>query len=49
VGKGDRRMNMVQIMCTHVCKFKNDTWHQGRGIKNSCAGGEFKYDIVETL
>jgi hypothetical protein len=20
-----RRMNMVQIMCTHVCKCKNDT------------------------
>jgi hypothetical protein len=25
VGKGDRRMNMVKIMHTHVCKCKNDT------------------------
>jgi hypothetical protein len=24
-GKGCRRMNMVQILCTHVCKWKNDT------------------------
>jgi hypothetical protein len=21
----DRRVNMVQIMCTHICKYKNDT------------------------
>jgi hypothetical protein len=25
VGKGYRRVNMVQKMCTHVCKWKNDT------------------------
>jgi hypothetical protein len=24
-GKGSRRVNMVQKMCTHVCKCKNDT------------------------
>jgi hypothetical protein len=24
-GERGRRMNMVQIMCTHVCKCKNDT------------------------
>jgi hypothetical protein len=24
-GKGGRRMNMLQIMYTHVCKCKNDT------------------------
>jgi hypothetical protein len=24
VGKGCRRMNMVQILCTHVCKWKYD-------------------------
>jgi hypothetical protein len=24
-GKRGRRMNMVQIMCTHECKYKNDT------------------------
>jgi hypothetical protein len=21
-----RKMNMVQIICTHVCKFKNDSY-----------------------
>jgi hypothetical protein len=25
VGKGCRRVNVVQILCTHVCKWKNDT------------------------
>jgi hypothetical protein len=25
LGKRDRRINMVQKMCTHVCKCKNDT------------------------
>jgi hypothetical protein len=25
VGKGCRRVNMVQILCTHVCNWKNDT------------------------
>jgi hypothetical protein len=25
VGKGCRRVNIVQIECTHVCKWKNDT------------------------
>jgi hypothetical protein len=24
-GKGYRRVNAVQILCTHVCKYKNDT------------------------
>jgi hypothetical protein len=24
-GKGCRRVNMVQILCTHVCKWKNET------------------------
>jgi hypothetical protein len=24
-GKGGRRVNMMQIVCTHVCKCKNDT------------------------
>jgi hypothetical protein len=39
-----------QIICTHVSKCKNDTcWeysgNQGRGMKESSQGGEFKYDI----
>jgi hypothetical protein len=25
VGKGHGRVNVVQIVCTHVCKWKNDT------------------------
>jgi hypothetical protein len=25
VGEGCRRVNMVQILCTHVCKQKNET------------------------
>jgi hypothetical protein len=25
VGKGCRRVNMVQILCTQVCKWKNET------------------------
>jgi hypothetical protein len=25
VGKGYRRVNMVQILCTHICKWKNET------------------------
>jgi hypothetical protein len=26
VGKGYRSVNMVQILCTHVCKWKYDTF-----------------------
>jgi hypothetical protein len=25
VGKGHGRVNIVQILCTHVCKWKNNT------------------------
>jgi hypothetical protein len=25
IGKGCRRVNIVQILCTHECKWKNDT------------------------
>jgi hypothetical protein len=25
VGKGHGKVNIVQILCTHVCKWKNDT------------------------
>jgi hypothetical protein len=45
---------MVQIMHTHVCKYKNDTCEtvpgiRGRGMKENTGGGEFKYDIFDTL
>jgi hypothetical protein len=48
-GKGGRRMNMVQKMCTHICKCKNGTcWNcsiNGRGEdKRSSGRDELKYD-----
>jgi hypothetical protein len=33
-----RRVNMVQILCTHVCKWKNETVESIPGIE----GGEDK-------
>jgi hypothetical protein len=31
--KRGRRMNMVQIMYTHICKYKNDTIETVTGIR----------------
>jgi hypothetical protein len=49
VEKGHGQVNRVQILCAHVCKWKNDTcWNYSRnggGIKENGKGGEFKYDI----
>jgi hypothetical protein len=45
VGKGCRRVNIVQIECTHVCKWKNDTVETVPGmgrIKENGGRGEFK-------
>jgi hypothetical protein len=44
----------MQIMYTHISKCKNDACgncsrNQGRGLKESSGGGEFKYDIFDTL
>jgi hypothetical protein len=44
-------VNMLEILCTHVCKWKNDLcWTSlgtgGRGIKENDGRGEFKYDIL---
>jgi hypothetical protein len=42
---------MVQILCTHICKWKNETipgMEEGR-IKEYDGGGEFKYDIFEKV
>jgi hypothetical protein len=40
-------------MCTHVWKCKNDTTETlsglGGQIKEGSGGGEFKYDIYDTL
>jgi hypothetical protein len=42
---------MVEILCTHVCKWKNETCSSysrngGEGIKENDGGGEFKYGIL---
>jgi hypothetical protein len=52
VGKGCRRVTIVQTLCTHVCKWKNETCgncsrNEGGGIKENDRGGEFKYDIFD--
>jgi hypothetical protein len=54
VWKGCRRMNIVQILCTHVCKWKMITIETTPGmgvgrIKENNRGGEFKYDIFDIL
>jgi hypothetical protein len=54
VGEGDGRVNMVQILCTNVCKWKMihiQTIPEigGEGIKQNDGGGEFKYDIFVIL
>jgi hypothetical protein len=34
VGKGCKKVNAVQILCTHVCKWKNDTcWNYSRNVE----------------
>jgi hypothetical protein len=50
VGTGYRRVIMVQILCAHVYKWKNETWgnyslNGGRRIKEN-DGGEFNCDIL---
>jgi SH3-like domain-containing protein len=54
VGKGGRRVNTVQKMCTHVSKCNNDTCsiysrNGGGWVKESSGGGELKYVIFDTL
>jgi hypothetical protein len=50
-GERGRRMNMVQIMCIHVCKCKiiSVPGIRGGGMKRRSGGREFKYDIFDTL
>jgi hypothetical protein len=50
VRKVYRRENMVQILCTHVCKWKNGicSRNRRRGDKEQWRG-EFKYDIFDTI
>jgi hypothetical protein len=49
VGIGYRSMNMVLILCTHICKWKNETclklfWEWGRGENDG--GSEFNHDTL---
>jgi hypothetical protein len=45
-----RRVNMVEILCTYVWKWKNETWNYsrngGKGEKENDGGGEFNYDVL---
>jgi hypothetical protein len=52
--KGCRRVNMVEILCIHVCKGKMRPVETipgmgGEGIKKNAGGGKFKYDILDIL
>jgi hypothetical protein len=54
VRKGCGRVNMVQILCTHICKGKTRPVEtvpgmKGRGLEENDGGGEFKYDIFDVL
>jgi hypothetical protein len=42
---------MMQKLCTHICKCKNDNYPRNgaRGDKESCGGSEFNYDMFNTL
>jgi hypothetical protein len=51
VRKGWRRLNVVEILCTHAWKWKNETcWNYskngGEGIKENDGGVEFNCDIL---
>jgi hypothetical protein len=53
VEKESRRVNIVQILGTHACKWRNDTCsnctRNAEGIKENGGGSQFKYDIFDTL
>jgi hypothetical protein len=51
VDKGYKRVNVEQILCAHVCKWKimaveTTPGMERGGIKANDGGGEFKYDIL---
>jgi hypothetical protein len=51
IRKGCRRVNVMEILCTHVCKWRNETCRNyskngGRVIKENDGGGAFNYDIL---
>jgi hypothetical protein len=53
-GKGGRKANKVQKMCTHSCKCKNDTVKivptmGEREMKENGRGKEFMYNTLDTL
>jgi hypothetical protein len=46
VGKGHGRVNMVQTLCTHVCKWKNEIIPGMGGKEKNGGGSEFEYDTL---
>jgi hypothetical protein len=45
---------MVEILCTHVCKWKNETYWNcsgmgGGGLKENDGEGKFNYDVFDIL
>jgi hypothetical protein len=52
-GKVRRRVNMVQILCTHVCKWKmyacGNYSRNGKRIKENEGGDELNYAIFDIL
>jgi hypothetical protein len=52
VGEGCKRVNMMQILCTHGCKWTKKRFlvetflNRGVGIKENGGGGKLKYNIL---
>jgi hypothetical protein len=49
MGKGGRRVTLIQKMCTHASKFKTIPGIGGGGIKESGGRDGFKYDVGNIL
>jgi hypothetical protein len=54
VGKGYRKVNVVQMLCIHICKWKNKTCgsysrNGKKEDKENDGGDELKYDILDIL
>jgi hypothetical protein len=54
MGKGLGKVHIIKILCTHVCKWKNDTSRNcsrngGRRIEENDGGCEFEYHIFDIL
>jgi hypothetical protein len=52
VGKGHGKVNIVQMLCAHVCKWQNENYwnyskNGGRENKENDGEGELKYDVFD--